>query len=254
MRRITRAISMSGASPVPGNPAVCPSCGLTQAGGRAECSRCGHPLHPAGFIYRREANGTWSIVKDIDLSKLAPPPRVQKKLIGKTGGAIVLGLILLGAALNIWCWTLRTRDTSLEASEIENYLDHPIGRIVPRFKLQYQRSESGDLQVSGKCNLPDGTALEVQVYSGDLLVAVDYPVTVAAGMFQTRPLLQRGKPFVPASYKLQIRATFEKRWQPPFGLLVVGGRGERLEGSFMHRTERSSGSTLEFTEDFTLLQ
>jgi len=245
---------MADASPTPANSVLCPSCGLTQAGGRTECSRCGHPLHPAGFIYRREANGTWSIVKDIDLSKLAPPPRVQKKLVGKTGGAIILGLILLGAALTIWCWTLRNRDTSLEAGEIAKYLDHPIGRIVPRFELQYQRSEWDDLQVSGKCNLPDGTALEVQVYSGDLLVAVDYPVTVAAGTFQTRPLLQRGKPFAPASYRLRLRATFGKRWQPPFVLLVVGGRGERLEGSFVHRTERSSGSMLEFTEDFTLLQ
>ncbi len=245
---------MSEASAAPANPVVCPSCQLAQDGSRTDCSRCGHPLRPAGFIYRREANGTWSIVQDIDLSKLAPPPRVRKKLISKTGGAIVLGLILLGAALGIWDWTRRTRDSSLETSEIEKYLDHPIGRIVPRFQLQYQRGEAGDLRVSGECNLPEGTAMEVQVYNGDLLVAVDSPVTVAAGAFQTRPLLQRGKPFSPDSYRLRIHAAFEKRWQPPSVLSVVGGRGERLEGPFVHRTERSSGSTLEFTEDFTLAQ
>lgn len=68
----------------------------------------------------------------------------------------------------------------------------------------------------------------MQVYAGDLLVAVDYPVTISAGAFQTRPLLERGKPFTAASYRVLIRSTFEKRWQPPAVLLVVGGLGERL--------------------------
>jgi hypothetical protein len=210
-------------------------------------------LQPAGFIYRREADGTWTIVKDIDLSALAPRvPRVRGKVISREGAVILLGVILLGAGLDVWCWRLRTRQTALETAATAEYLAHPIGRIVPRFELQYQRGGAGDLQISGRSNLPEGTALEVQVYAGNLLVAVDYPVTVSAGAFQTRPLLQRGKPFGAATYGLRIRATFEKRAQPMPVLLVVGGLGERLEASFVRRPQGAAGAVLDYRNEFTL--
>jgi hypothetical protein len=235
------------------NPVVCPSCGRAQTENLGKCSQCGKPLHPSGFIYRREADGTWSMVKDIDLSALAPrPPRVRRKVISRKGAVILLGVILLGAALDVWCWRVRTRQTDLETAATAEYLAHPIGRIVPRFELQYQRGGSGDLQISGRSNLPEGTTLEVQVYADDLLVAVDYPVTISAGAFQTRPLLERGKPFTAASYRVHIRSTFEKRWQPPAVLLVVGGLGERLEASFVRRPQRFAGARLDFAAEFIL--
>jgi hypothetical protein len=246
---------MFGASSPSSKSLVCPFCGLTQEESREECSRCGHALHPPGLIYRREADGTWSIIRDIDLSSLAPkPPPVRRKLISRQGAAVMLALILPGAALDIWLWQVSARAARMQSDEIVRYLDHPVGRIVPRFELHYQRGEGGNLWVSGQSNLPDGTALEVQVYAGDVLVAVDYPVTVSGGEFETRPLLQRGKPFTLATYRVRIRGAFEKDRQPPSALLVVGGLGERLKGSLVRRSDASSGAKLEFAEEFVLNQ
>jgi hypothetical protein len=140
----------------------------------------------------------------------------------------------------------------MESDESVQYLAHPVGRIMPRFEVHYRRDEGENLLVSGQSNLPDGTTLEVQIYAGDILVAVDYPVTVSRGRFETRPLLQRGKPFALASYRARIRATFDKRWQPASILLVVGGLGERLDGPLVRQFTPSSGAILEFTEDFAL--
>lgn len=161
-------------------------------------------------------------------------------------------LILFGAALDIWCWKVRARGARMESDESVQYLAHPVGRIMPRFEVHYRRDEGENLLVSGQSNLPDGTTLEVQIYAGDILVAVDYPVTVSRGRFETRPLLQRGKPFALASYRARIRATFDKRWQPASILLVVGGLGERLDGPLVRQFTPSSGAILEFTEDFAL--
>jgi len=166
----------------------------------------------------------------------------------------MLAVMVLGGALDIWSWQVRARRQRAESDEITRYLDHPVGRIIPRFELQFRRSEMGDLRVGGRSNLPDGTTLEAQIYAGGVLVAVDYPVTVSQGFFATRPLLQRGKPFALASYQARIRATFGERWQPPTVLRVVGRFGERLEGPFVRRSDAAPGAKLEFTQDFVLNQ
>lgn len=212
-------------------------------------------MNARGLIYRREADGTWSILKDIDLSSLAPkPPPVRKKWLSKQAAMVMLLLILAGVALDVWCWKVSLREAQRESEEITRYLDRPIGRIVPSFELRYQRSEGGHLQVTGQTSLPEGTTLEVQVYASEVLVAADYPVVVSGGRFQTRPLLQRGRPFTSAAYQARIRATFEQRWQPPSALLVVGSLGERLAGPYVQRSDATPGARLEFAEDFALNQ
>lgn len=226
-----------------------------QDANRKHCSQCGHPLSGPAQIYRREADGTWSPVTEIDLSELAPkplPPR--RKFNRKKVAALVLLVILPGVALDIWVWRIRVRAAHKEANEILQYLHNPVGRIVPRFQLRYQRSQAGDLAVAGQTNLPDGTLVEVQVYAGQLLVAMDYPVTVRGGQFQTRSMLQRGRPFALAMYRARIGASFEPRAQPPSVLRVVGQRGERLDGPHVQRTVAAHGATLEFTENFALAE
>jgi hypothetical protein len=94
--------------------------------------------------------------------------------------------------------------------------------------------------------------LDVRVLAGDVLFAVDYPVTVSAGSFTTRSLLGRGKPFEAGTYRAQIKAAFGERWQPASVLLVVGGLGERLGGPLVERRETPSEAGLTYTEDFTL--
>jgi hypothetical protein len=209
-------------------------------------------LHSPSQIYRREADGTWNPISDIDLSALAPKPAsAQKKLNRKKASAMAL-LLLAGVAVDLSFWRIRVRAARGEADERLNYVNNPVGRIVPRFELRYLRGARGELQIGGKTNLPEGTLLDVQVYGGELLLAVDYPVTVEGGAFQTRSLLQRGKPFSPGSFQLRIRAAFGKRWQPPSVLLVVGPSGERLYGPQVRRTDGTSEATLEFTEGFVL--
>lgn len=244
---------MPNGSPQPAKYVGCPSCGLVQTGGSITCTRCGHPLNTPGLIYRREADGTWAIIRDIDLSTLVPkPPPVRKELISRRGAVLALGVAVAGALFDVWGWNTRRASTQQESEAIARYLDQPVGRIIPNFKLAYRVSEGGRLEISGETNLPEATALEVQVFAGETLVAVDFPVTVGDSSIKTRPLLERGKPFLPATYHLRIRARFEKSWQPPNVLLIVGGLGERLEGGSIRRSDAAPGARLEYEEDFVL--
>lgn len=243
---------MTAAPTPPSNSAICPSCGLAQEGSRKDCSRCGHPLYSPSRIYRRKPDGTWSPVDEIDLSQLVAKPAPVRKKLNLRKAAIVALLVLAGMAFDIAFWRKRVRAVRREAEEIARYIDNPIGRIVPRFEIRYLRMPAGELQIAGQTNLPEGTVLDVQVYAGPLLVAVDYPVTVRSRAFQTRPLLERGKPFAVASYQVRIRAAFDKRWQPPSVLVVVGSFGERLVGPDVQHSDGSSGAKLEFSESFLL--
>jgi hypothetical protein len=244
---------MAGDMSEPAKPIFCPSCGLVQAGSGVACARCGRPLSPPGLIYRREADGNWTIIRDIDLSKLVSKPSpAREKLISRPGAVLMLAVAVAGTLIDIWGWETWRANTRQESETIARYLDQPVGRIIPEFKLAYQTSEGGRLEIAGETNLPDGTVLEVEVYAGETLVAVDFPVTVANGRFKTRPLVERGKPFSPATYHLRIRARFEKSWQPPKVLLVVGRLGERLEGGAIHRGDATPGARLDYEEDFVL--
>jgi hypothetical protein len=235
---------------------VCPSCGLRQDPGHHKCTRCGQALNDApGLIYRHEADGTWSLVRDIDLASFAPQPApAPKKRLSRRAAMLILLLVVTGATINLGLWRRRVVAGRGESNEISYYLTHPVGTIAPRFALQYRRTEQGQLRMAGQTNLPDGTDLQVEVYAGDLMVAIDFPVAVFAGQFQTRALLQRGKPFVLAAYQARLSATFDRRSQPPPVLLVVGERGERLRGPLIHRVDATSGATLRYVENFSLSQ
>ncbi len=243
---------MADTSSEPATVIKCPGCGSRQNKSRQECSRCGHPLHSPSQIYRREADGTWTPIKDIDLSTLAPKPIPPRRKLDRRKAAGIAALVLAGGALDFAFWRTRIRATRREVQERLSYINNPVGRIVPHFETHYLRNAAGELQITGQTNLPEETLLDVQVYSGPLLVAVDYPVSVRAGTFQTRPLLQRGIPFTPASYQLRIRASFGKRWQPPSVLMILGAQGERLDGPAIRRTDSNSEAKMEFTEDFVL--
>jgi len=252
-RKVAIPIPMTQDSSPAGSSVVCPSCGQVQDRTLAQCSHCGFALNAPGLIYQRQTDGTWTVVKDIDLSSLAPRPiRLPRRYVSRQGMGMIALLLLFLAVSSIWAWRERRSGATAEALEISQYLSHPVGTIVPQFQLQIQRSDAGNLRVSGLCNLPTATQLEVRVLADDTVVAIDYPVMVSAGRFETRPLLNQGRPFTPGTFQVRIKADFADRWQPPLVLLVVGSLGQRLQGPLVRTPEDATGATLTYTETFTL--
>ncbi len=165
---------------------------------------------------------------------------------------IVTLLALPGIVLVLWSRAMRVQGVRLERAETAGYLRNPVGRITPRLQVHYQRDAEGTLRVEGESNLPDQTVLDVRVYAGRDLLALDYPVTIEEGRFQTRSLLQKGKPFAEASFQLRIAAVFDHRSQPPSVLLVVGSWGERLQGPAVSLMPGTGAAKMEFVQDFVL--
>jgi len=236
-----------------GSSVACPSCGHIQVRTRPECSVCGFALEAPGRVYQRQADGTWAILKDIDLSSLAPQPiRIPQEQFSRKGMGLMAVLILVLAIFLIWAWRERGSGAIAEALEISQYISHPVGIIVPQFQLQIQRSDEGNLRVVGLCNLPAATQLEVRVFADDKVVAIDYPVIVSNGRFESRPLLNQGRPFTPGTFRIRVEADFADRWQPPSVLLVVGSLGQRLQGPLVQKQEDATGATVIYSEGFTV--
>jgi len=252
-RKVAVRILMAQDSAPTGGSVACPSCGTIQDRTRPECSLCGFALNAPGLVYRRQADGTWIVLKDIDLSSLAPRPiKPPRQFLTRQSLGLIALLILFLAVSSIWAWREGRRGARAEALEISQYLSHPLGTIVPQFRLQFQRSDEGNLRVTGLCNLPTATQLEVRVFASDAVVAIDYPVIVSDGHFETRPLLDQGRPFVPGTFRIGVKADFADRWQPPPVLLVVGSLGQRLQGPLVQKQEDAAGATLNYTEAFTI--
>jgi hypothetical protein len=232
---------------------ACPQCGHQQAASRVDCLRCGYPLHAPTQLYRREANGSWTALNAIDLSSIAPKAPRLRRHVNRQRLAIVAALLVLpGIILAVWGRVMRVQGLRLEGVEIARYLQNPVGRITPRLQLQYQRDAEGTLRVDGTSNLPDQTVLDVRVYVGQDLVAMDYPVRIGGGRFGSRPLLSKGKPFADAAYQSRISAVFDNRSQPASVLLVVGSLGERLQGPAVSRMPGTGAAKMEFVEEFAL--
>ena len=232
---------------------ACPQCGQTQAASRVDCWQCGYPLHTPTQVYRREADGSWTAIKAIDVASIAPKaPRLPHPVNWRRLAMIVALPVLPGIVLVLWSRALHVQGVRLERAETARYLQNPVGRITPQLQVHYQRDAEGTLQVEGESNLPDQTVLDVRVYADRDLLAVDYPVTIKEGRFETRSLLEKGKPFADASFQLRIAAVFDNRSQPASVLLVVGSLGERLEGPAVSRTPGTGAAKMEFVEEFVL--
>lgn len=239
----------------PADSVVCPSCGHSQERAQVECVRCGAPMKAPGMIYRKLPDGRWSAVEGIDLASLAPRPAPPPRIWLTRQRLLAIAGVSLFMAVMLWI-TLWVRNTAREAEtqEITQYFRYPVGRILPWFQLRATKSTEGSLRVEGQCNLPAGTVLDIRVFSqsGDVLLALDYPVTVSAGNFTTRTLLDRGRPFTAGAYRVQVKADFGERWQPASVLLVVGKLGERLGGPLVERREGSAEAELNYAENVTL--
>jgi len=232
---------------------ACPQCGHTQASSRVECGQCGYPLHAPTQIYRREANGSWTAFKAIDITSIAPKaPHLHRRVEWRRIAMIAVLLALPGIVLVLWSRALHVEGIRLERSEMEGYLRNPVGQITPQLRVRYRRDAEGTLKAEGQSNLPDQTILDVRVYEGPDLVAVDYPVTIEGGHFTTRSLLEKGKPFADGTFQLRIAAVFDDRSQPTSVLLVVGPLGERLQGPAVSRVPGTGAAKMELVEDFVL--
>jgi hypothetical protein len=165
---------------------------------------------------------------------------------------IVALLVLPGIILVLWSRARRVQGVRLERVETAGYLQNPVGRITPQLQVHFQRDAEGTLRVAGESNLPDQTVLDVRVYTGRDLLAVDYPVTIEEGRFETRSLLERGKPFADGSFQMRIAAVFNNGSQPASVLLVVGPLGERLQGPAVSRIPGTGAAKMELVQDFVL--
>jgi hypothetical protein len=161
-------------------------------------------------------------------------------------------LVLPGIVLVQWSRALRLQAVRREQVETASYLRNPVGQITPQLQVHCKRNTVGTLQVEGESNLPDQTVLEVRVYNGQDLLAVDYPVTIEEGRFATRSLLEKGKPFADGTFQLRIAAVFDDRSQPASVLLVVGRLGERLQHPVVTRMPGSGAAKIELAQDFVL--
>jgi hypothetical protein len=161
-------------------------------------------------------------------------------------------LALPGIVLVLWSRAKRLQSVRLEQVETAGYLRNPVGRITPRLRVHCQRDAERTLRVEGESNLPDQTVLDVRVYDGQDLVAVDYPVTIGEGRFATRSLLEKGRPFADATFQVRVAAVFDNRSQPASVLLVVGPLGERLEGPAVSRMAGTGAAKMELVQDFVL--
>jgi hypothetical protein len=252
-RKVAIPIPMAQDDSPAGSSIACPFCGHVQDRTHPECSRCGFALNAPGMIYQRQADGTWTVLKDIDLASLAPRPlKLSRRHFSRQGMGLIALLMLFLAISSIWAWRERRRGATAEAWEISQYASYPVGTIVPQFQLQIQRSDAGDLRVTGLCNLPTDTQLEVRVFADDSVVAIDYPVIVSAGRFETRLLLNKGRPFTSGIFQIRVKAEFADRSQPPAVLLVVGNLGQRLQGPLVQKPEVATGATVTYTEAFTI--
>lgn len=232
---------------------ACPQCGHTQASSGVECEQCGFPLHAPTQIYRREADGSWTAFKAIDLTSIAPnAPRLHGRVEWRRIALIAALLVLPGIVLVLWSRALRVEGIRLERSETAAYLQNPVGQITPHLQVRYQRDGDGRLKAEGEINLPDQTVLAVSVYDGQDLVAVDYPVRIERGHFTTRSLLEKGKPFAEGTFQLHIAAVFDDHSQPASVLLVVGPLGERLQGRAVSWMPGTGAAKMELVEDFVL--
>lgn len=252
-RKVAIPIPMAQADSPPGSSVICPSCGHVQNRPSTECSLCGYTLNAPGMIYERQADGTWTVLKGIDLASLAPRPlKLPRRHFSRLGTGLIAMLMLFLAVALIWAWREGRIGATAETGEISQYASHPVGTIVPQFQLQIQRSDAGSLVVSGLCNLPAATQLEVRVFAHDEVVAIDYPVVVSDSRFEARPLLNKGRPFTPGIFQIRVKAEFADRSQPPSVLLVVGNLGQRLQGPLVGKQEAATGATLTYTEDYTV--
>jgi hypothetical protein len=252
-RKVAIPIPMAHDDAPAGSSVECPSCGHVQDRTRSKCSLCGFTLDAPGMIYKRQADGTWTVLKGIDIASLAPRPRKrpQRYLSRQVMGLIALALLIL-AVCSIWAWRERRMGANAEAWETFQYAAHPVGTIVPQFRLQIQRGDAGDLWVTGGCNLPTDTQLEIRVFADDTVVAIDYPVIVSGSRFQTRPLLDKGRPFTSGSFQIRVKGEFSGRSQPPAVLAVVGTLGQRLQGPLVQKREVTTGATVTYTEAYTI--
>ena len=247
------AMPMDNTEPQAARRIACPQCGHTQDSRRVECGQCGYPLHAPTQIYRREANGSWAAFKAIDLTSIAPKARpLHRRVEWRKIALIAVLLVLPGIVLVLWSRALRVEGVRLERSEMEGYLRNPVGQITPRLKVRCQRDAEGTLRAEGESNLPDQTILDVRVYEGPDLVAVDYPVTIERGHFTTRSLLEKGKPFADGTFQLRIAAVFDDRSQTTSVLLVVGPLGERLQGLAVSRMPGTGAAKIELIADLVL--
>src|SRR5208283_4506826 len=129
-RKVAIPIPMTQDSTPPGSSVACPSCGHVQDRTLAECSLCGYALNASGMIYKRQADGTWTVLKDIDLSSLAPRPiKVPRQYFSRRGMGLIALLLLFLAVSCIWAWRERRSGATAEALEILQYLSHPVGTI-----------------------------------------------------------------------------------------------------------------------------
>jgi len=218
--------------------ATCRTCGLIQLPENTlRCRKCGDPLFPL-TAYRKNEKGEWEQIEDLDLSSHIPKRIPLRQRIPWYRWSLLLAVSLLPGGL-IWGWSLKLQqDVAREQADTAAYRAAGIGLYTLALTATIERNRAGKLIVNGTTNLPDGTVLEARILRGATVLAQDFPILVQGKNFHSAELANRGRPFAPGEYGLELLVRFEPTSQPQSVFDIVGPGGVKLRG--LHVREEDS--------------
>lgn len=187
------------------------------------------------FVTKREADGSISITERTAAAPQAGPPAPKKVDLKKAAIPAALAIAAL-AVLIFWSWGNSERPAITQTAASNPAAPSASGSVAPTattrpsgiggdsvtggggsgldintttpdaplFEMDYQLND-GKLVVAGRTDLPDGSTLEIDIYSGPTLVATDAPVSVQGRGFSSRPMLSRGVNFTPGKFRVRIQ-------------------------------------------------
>lgn len=89
--------------------------------------------------------------------------------------------------------------------------------------------------VIGKTNLPDGTDVMVSISRKESSYSGQAKAKVTKGEFRTASFTQKGAPFNPGIYKLEVTVPYAPT-QPASVKAIIGEHGERLQGNLVKKS------------------
>ena len=93
--------------------------------------------------------------------------------------------------------------------------------------LTAERGRGGEIYISGRSNLLDGTRLGIELPLDDGHLAADYRAIVQDGVFQTTGLMD-GTGLLPAGgQRIHLLSYLSDTWQPPYLMNAVNATGGR---------------------------
>ena len=137
-----------------------------------------------------------------------------------------------------------------------------------------ERGSDGAIYLIGSTNLPDGLHIGVMLLNGahrpgkldvmamrlnirDRLFPLTFDVYAKSGAFRSAGLMDGNRPYPPGKHEVRFQAFFQplytdprQNWQSASVLAVIGGKGEKLHGPIIKKTDpdvSDSAQMLDYT-------